>query len=64
MTAHLRRIKGHLSPEGLWDTVFQFGDWLDPDAPPEDAAKAKADPGVVATACAYRSATSWRRRRG
>ena len=35
----------------------QFGDWLDPDAPPEDAAKAKADPGVVATACAYRSAT-------
>ncbi|MEG8035558.1 family 78 glycoside hydrolase catalytic domain [Sphingomonas sp. LR61] len=57
MTAHLRRIKGHLSPEGLWDTVFQFGDWLDPDAPPEDAAKAKADPGVVATACAYRSAT-------
>ncbi|MET3449931.1 family 78 glycoside hydrolase catalytic domain [Curtobacterium sp. 1544] len=57
MVAHLRRIKGHLSPEGLWDTVFQFGDWLDPDAPPEDAAKAKADPGVVATACAYRSAT-------
>jgi alpha-L-rhamnosidase len=57
MTAHLRRIRDHLSPEGLWDTVFQFGDWLDPDAPPEDAAKAKADPGVVATVCAYRSAT-------
>ncbi|ROS75991.1 alpha-L-rhamnosidase [Curtobacterium sp. PhB130] len=57
MVAHLRRIKDHLSPQGLWDTVFQFGDWLDPDAPPEDAAKAKADPGVVATACAYRSAT-------
>ncbi|MEN0103949.1 MAG: family 78 glycoside hydrolase catalytic domain [Curtobacterium sp.] len=57
MVAHLRRIRDHLSPQGLWDTVFQFGDWLDPDAPPEDAAKAKADPGVVATACAYRSAT-------
>ncbi|TCK64313.1 family 78 glycoside hydrolase catalytic domain [Curtobacterium sp. PhB136] len=57
MVAHLRRIKDHLSPQGLWDTVFQFGDWLDPDAPPEDAAKAKAEPGVVATACAYRSAT-------
>ncbi|MGU3409696.1 family 78 glycoside hydrolase catalytic domain [Microbacterium sp. M1A1_1b] len=57
MVAHLRRVRDHLSPEGLWDTVFQFGDWLDPDAPPEDAAKAKADPGVVATACAYRSAT-------
>ena len=57
MVAHLRRIRDHLSPQGLWDTVFQFGDWLDPDAPPENAAKAKADPGVVATACAYRSAT-------
>ncbi|OIH94658.1 alpha-L-rhamnosidase [Curtobacterium sp. MCBA15_001] len=57
MMAHLRRIRDHLSPQGLWDTVFQFGDWLDPDAPPEDAAAAKADPGVVATACAFRSAT-------
>ncbi len=56
IAAHLRRVRSLLSPEGLWDTVFQFGDWLDPDAPPEDAARAKADPGVVATACAYRSA--------
>jgi alpha-L-rhamnosidase len=40
----------------VWDEGFQFGDWLDPDAPPEDAFAAKADPGVVATACAYRSA--------
>lgn len=57
MAAHLRRIRDHLSPEDLWDTVFQFGDWLDPDAPPEDPAAAKADTGVVATVCAYRSAT-------
>ncbi|MFJ4296368.1 family 78 glycoside hydrolase catalytic domain [Curtobacterium sp. NPDC089689] len=57
IAAHLRRVRSLLSPEGLWDTVFQFGDWLDPDAPPEDAAAAKADPGVVATACAFRSAT-------
>ncbi len=57
MAAHLRRIRDHLSPEDLWDTVFQFGDWLDPDAPPEDPAAAKADKGVVATICAYRSAT-------
>lgn len=34
----------------LWDTGFQYGDWLDPTAPPEDAAAAKADKGVVATA--------------
>ena len=24
-----------LSPNGLWDTGFQFGDWLDPTAPPD-----------------------------
>ncbi|KTR40735.1 alpha-L-rhamnosidase [Curtobacterium oceanosedimentum] len=56
MAAHLRRVASLLSPEGLWDTVFQFADWLDPDAPPEDPAAAKADTGVVATACAHRSA--------
>ncbi|WP_431279934.1 alpha-L-rhamnosidase C-terminal domain-containing protein [Leifsonia poae] len=56
MTTHVRRVGSLLSPNGLWDTGFQFGDWLDPDAPPEDPAKAKADKGVVATACAYHSA--------
>jgi alpha-L-rhamnosidase len=57
MGAHVRRVRSLLSPNGLWDTGFQFGDWLDPDAPPDDPARAKADTGVVATACAYRSAT-------
>jgi len=57
MTAHVRRVETKLSPNGLWDTGFQFGDWLDPTAPPDDPFKAKADPGVVATACLYRSAT-------
>ena len=57
MTAHLRRVETLLSPDGLWDTVFQFGDWLDPDAPPDRPADAKADKGVVATACLYRSAS-------
>lgn len=56
MAAHVRRVKSLLSPAGVWDGSFQLGDWLDPDAPPEDPAKAKADTGVVATACAYRSA--------
>ena len=37
--------------------TFQFGDWLDPDAPPDFPWKAKADSGVVATACLFRSAT-------
>jgi alpha-L-rhamnosidase len=56
MASHVRRVRSLLSPTGLWDTGFQFGDWLDPDAPPERPADAKADKGVVATACAYRSA--------
>ncbi|WP_223693462.1 alpha-L-rhamnosidase [Leifsonia poae] len=57
MAAHVRHVKSLLSPAGVWDGNFQFGDWLDPDAPPENPAEAKADKGVVATACAYRSAT-------
>ena len=56
MIAHVRRVESLLSPTGLWDTGFQFGDWLDPTAPPEDPILAKADPGVVATACLFRSA--------
>jgi alpha-L-rhamnosidase len=56
MAAHVRRVETLLSPTGLWDTGFQFGDWLDPTAPPDDPAGAKADKGVVATACLYRSA--------
>jgi alpha-L-rhamnosidase len=34
----------------LWSGGFQFGDWLDPTAPPDKPADAKADPDVVATA--------------
>ena len=55
MVAHVRRVESLLSPTGLWDTGFQFGDWLDPTAPPDDPAS-KADNGVVATACLYRDA--------
>ncbi|BAL89931.1 putative alpha-L-rhamnosidase [Actinoplanes missouriensis 431] len=57
MTAHVRRVRTLLSPAGVWDSSFQFGDWLDPDAPADAPAKAKADPGVVATAAYYRSLT-------
>ena len=56
MLAHVRRVESLLSDTGLWDMGFQFGDWLDPTAPPENPADAKADTGVVATACLYRSA--------
>lgn len=56
MLSHLRHVRSLLSESGLWDRGFQFGDWLDPDAPPSDPAAAKADKGLVATACLYRSA--------
>jgi alpha-L-rhamnosidase len=56
MTAHARRVESLLSPSGLWDTGFQLGDWLDPQAPPGEPLKAKADRHVVATACFYRTA--------
>lgn len=39
----------------LWEGGFQFGDWVDPDSPPQDPAKAKTDPDVVASAFLYRS---------
>ena len=56
MAAHVRNVASLLSPNGLWDTGFQFGDWLDPDAPPDKPWKAKANRRVVATACVHRSA--------
>ncbi|GAA2845168.1 alpha-L-rhamnosidase [Paenarthrobacter ilicis] len=57
MTGHARRLRSKLSPNGLWDTGFQFGDWLDPDASPDQPWAAKADKHVVATLCAFRSAS-------
>ncbi len=57
MVLHLESIEPDISPTGLWDRGNQLGDWLDPDAPPEDPGAAKADPSVVATACLYRSAS-------
>ena len=56
MVAHVRRIESKLSPTGLWDEGFQFGDWLDPTAPPDEPGVSRADNGVVATASLYRDA--------
>jgi alpha-L-rhamnosidase len=56
MRAHVRRVESLLSPAGLWETGLQFGDWLDPTAPPDKPSLSKADNAVVATACLYRSA--------
>ncbi|TMD59189.1 MAG: alpha-L-rhamnosidase, partial [Chloroflexi bacterium] len=46
-----------LASEGrLWNWGFQFGDWLDPSAPPDKPGDARTDPHVVATAYFARSA--------
>jgi alpha-L-rhamnosidase len=34
----------------LWDKGFQFGDWLDPTAPPDNPAQARTDKAIVASA--------------
>ncbi|UUU29757.1 glycoside hydrolase family 78 protein [Streptomyces sp. CA-210063] len=56
MCAWVRRMTELAGPDRLWTGGFQFGDWLDPTAPPEDPYRAKADPDVVATAHLARSA--------
>ncbi len=50
---HIARAAGD---SFLWRGGFQFGDWLDPDAPPHNAFAAKVDADIVATACFARCA--------
>ncbi|ADD42552.1 alpha-L-rhamnosidase [Stackebrandtia nassauensis] len=50
---HIAAIAG---PRRLWEGQFQFGDWLDPDAPSDEPGKAKTDPDIVASAYLHRSA--------
>ncbi|WP_218938096.1 family 78 glycoside hydrolase catalytic domain [Actinomyces culturomici] len=40
----------------IWSAGYQFGDWLDPDAPAENPSKGKCAPEIVATAYFARSA--------
>ena len=56
MRAWVDRAAALAGDDHLWTGGFQFGDWLDPTAPPDAAAEAKADPDVVATAHLARSA--------
>ena len=56
MLLHGRRVRTLLSPNGIWESGFQFGDWLDPDAPAQHPENAKANKYVVATAAAFHTA--------
>ena len=55
MTAWVDRMSDLAGTDRLWIGGFQFGDWLDPTAPPDQPAAAKVDPDVVATAHLARS---------
>lgn len=56
MRAWVDHIADLAGPSHLWRGHSQIGDWLDPTAPPDDPARAKADPDVIATAHFARSA--------
>jgi alpha-L-rhamnosidase len=56
MRAWVDRMTDLAGDDLLWTGGFQFGDWLDPTAPPDNPFRAKADPDVLATAHLARSA--------
>ncbi|MFD7776470.1 family 78 glycoside hydrolase catalytic domain [Streptomyces sp. NPDC059753] len=56
MTAWVDVVRARAGDSLLWEEGIQFGDWLDPDAPPERPGEAKTDAGIVATAYFFRSA--------
>ena len=55
MVAWTEYVSSRLDDELLWNKDFQFGDWLDPDAPTDQPWRAKARFDLVATAYAVRS---------
>lgn len=56
MRAWVDHVAGLAGERRLWDRGFQFGDWLDPSAPPDWPAGGRTDPHLVATAYFARSA--------
>ena len=56
MRRWVEQVEGLAGESHLWDRGFQFGDWLDPAAPPDQPARARTDAGLVATAYHARTA--------
>ncbi|MEV4564591.1 glycoside hydrolase family 78 protein [Nonomuraea sp. NPDC049419] len=50
MRAWVDHIAERAGESHLWDTGFQWGDWLDPAAPPDKPGQARTDSALVATA--------------
>jgi len=56
MKAWVDHVAALAGPRRLWERGFQFGDWLDPTAPPDKPGQGRADKRLVATAYFARSA--------
>ncbi|MFZ2509621.1 MAG: family 78 glycoside hydrolase catalytic domain [Gordonia sp. (in: high G+C Gram-positive bacteria)] len=50
MIAWVESVLAVAGDSGVWQGTPQLGDWLDPDAPPEDPGRTKVDHDIVATA--------------
>jgi alpha-L-rhamnosidase len=50
MRAWLGLVESLAGDDRLWQEGFQYGDWVDPTAPPERPARGRTDPHLVATA--------------
>jgi alpha-L-rhamnosidase len=50
MRAWVEEVADLAGLDHLWDDGFQFGDWLDPTAPPDRPADTRTDPHLIATA--------------
>jgi alpha-L-rhamnosidase len=49
-TAWIARVDSAVDADGIWVDGHQYGDWLDPNAPPQRPGQAMTDPSLVATA--------------
>ncbi len=56
MCAWVNHLASVASANRLWEKGFQFGDWLDPTAPPDKPGQARTHKAIVATAYFARSA--------
>jgi alpha-L-rhamnosidase len=50
MRAWVDHVASLAGEKYLWDKGFQFGDWLDPTAPPQHPGKARTDKAIIASA--------------
>ncbi|WP_210481109.1 glycoside hydrolase family 78 protein [Naasia sp. SYSU D00948] len=56
MAAFTRQVEALLDAHGLWSSGFQWGDWLDPDAPAKNPTAGKTDRHLVASAYLFKTA--------